>query len=245
MKRNVLAVVLPALIVGLGSLPAQATFYTNYPTGDSRMYFSNTNWSEGASGYLSVYDDGAGNSQRTVVQFDLSGLPGGLSVASATLTLYPRWAGTSQTGNPVEVYRVTSSWTEGGGPPDYTLTGVNWAYRDAGTSNPWTTPGVDNAGTTGLPLASPYASDSTFPGYDVPQNFDVTLLAQQWYGGTYPDYGFMLRPNGTSGLHWYSREEGGTSLGPKLVIELIPEPASFGLLALAAFGARFWLRRKS
>jgi len=175
------------------------------PSGDARIEKLLPTMTDGTSAYLSVYSL-SNNIQRTVVQFNLPALSADAVITNATLKLFAD-ANLYPTGNPtgqsMEVYRLTRPWVE---------TRVSWT--NAARNVPWTTPGGDYVGTTGLPNQKPYASNSTV----VPDNYtnlspveldwNVTGLVQEWYAGTHPNYGLLLLSYPDNGLLFHARESG-------------------------------------
>jgi|WetSurMetagenome_2_1015567.scaffolds.fasta_scaffold22521_2 hypothetical protein len=169
----------------------------------------NHNANVGAPAQLSVFSsDETKNYQRSLVRFDLSALPAGKAVKSATLTLYARFeAGQGNHGKAtMSVYRVTQPWSE---------TEATWNHRDWGLDhvpggrddNAWTTPGGDFVGTTGRPLVQPYATSNAQPAKENdPVAWDVTALAREWYGGKQVNRGLIVVSDPKNSLCFRSRE---------------------------------------
>ena len=121
-------------VLGLaaGSLLAQtgwADSITLSPTADTRMISADANKNFGADNMMGIYM----GRDRSLLQFDLSGIPAGQFIASATLSVYAHteW-GSNPAADPIEVYRVVTPWTE---------LGVTWNSADGTT--PWTAAGGD------------------------------------------------------------------------------------------------------
>lgn len=151
------AVVLAGPVAGV----AVADAVNLNPTQDARIIsFSTVVATPDPNGFLSVFTTtGNNNIQRSLIQFDLSSIPAGSVVNSATLTLNAdtRFRGNAA-GQPVEVYRVTRPWDEAG---------ATWIH--AAANDPWATQGGDYAGTAGAPNAAPYATNNTNPADDAGQ----------------------------------------------------------------------------
>jgi hypothetical protein len=143
------------------------------------------------------YDDSLSPSAqivRSLVQFDIAGLPSAQTITKATLRLYlvrswdfpnrSRW---------ITTHRITSDWLE---------SGVNWNNK----------PGYADA----------YGSNSVVHGVWDWYEFDVTNLVSAWYNGAQPNHGFMVRGPEVSGqdASWrgFSTREG--PFPPQLVIDL-------------------------
>jgi len=127
--------------------------------------------------YVESYD---AQQRRTLLQFDLSTIPPGAEVASATLKLYYAtnshgFTGESPGGRIYWAYRVTQPWTE---------SGITWNKYDGTTS--WTTAGGDYTETGGASL--------TMPG-SMPRwvEWDVTNIVEAWIEDSQPNYGFIIK----------------------------------------------------
>jgi spore coat protein A len=169
--------------------PATASFVA---TKDNTLY-------ESASGTLS---NGAGTKllasksstnlvRRGLLQFDLSSIPAGATIQSATLTLYNAEASNSAT---LSLYRATASWGEGtslatgtedaGAPP--TTGDATWIHRFyPGTS--WTTAGGDFAATA--------SASATVVGVGSYAWTSAALAAdvQAWVDNPASDFGWVVR----------------------------------------------------
>ena len=140
--------------------------------------------------------DPDGEIVRSLVVFDLSTIPSGSTINSATFEAYlvdsydypNRY-------RDVTVYRITGSWSEGS---------VTWNNKpDYGGS---------------------YDSTSIKHGADVWCSWDVIDLVQEWVNGTYSNHGIMLRGPEQSGADsaWrsFSTREGPHP--PRLVVDFTP-----------------------
>ena len=154
---------------------------------------SNNNNPTGGDTILQIRPDSANPIFRSLVQFDLLGIP---SVSCAELWIYEEATTSGQT---VNVHPLTESWTEGD---------VNWNDRTA--ADLWSTPGgVYGAG------AATFAPDTT--GVRV---LDLTALAQFWVGNPAQNFGVLLRSTttGDNGAVIFSSRES-SNPPPRLVIE--------------------------
>lgn len=134
---------------------------------------------------------------RSLVRFDVSSIPAGSTITSATLRVY--LAGYWDYRNrrrTVTSYRLGGSWAEGS---------VNWNNCPASAESYGS---VDTI------------SDGVWKYYDL----DITTLVQAWVSGAYSNYGLMLRGPEISGAEsstrvFLTREEGETGeFRPQLVI---------------------------
>ena len=221
-----------ALLGVVGPTPVEAATVQLNPTADVRILSVYPTGNEGTAGVLSVYHDGGGNVQRTLLKFSLAGIPSGQVVRSATLTLqlYPSYR--YNPGLPMEIYRAVVPWTENG---------ATWTTAAAGTA--WQSAGGDYVGSTGLKDQSPYATNATTIPPAVPLTWDVTALVREWYSGAQPNQGLLLRSYSGNQLHFLSKESGASS-APVLTIEYAPIPVvptylSAPGLTNSLFG--FWL----
>ena len=156
-------------------------------------------------GNTTLYSSSYG-SNKILVHFDISLIPFGATISSATLSLYI----SSNTGNggrnTVNLYRLNRDWIE---------TQATWnAYA---TGNSWTTAGIGS----GTDMSTVVDSVSTV-GYspaNIWANFDVISLVQGWVNGTNQNYGVTVFPSGGPSVNVYSSEYGiDTMLRPKLTI---------------------------
>jgi hypothetical protein len=165
---------------------ADATVLEGYPA----VNFGDTidMWA-GYDEYLDPY----GQIARSLVRFDIAGLPSDQVIAKATLRVYlvNSWD-YPDTGRTIQTYRITSNWSEGN---------VNWSNK----------PGYGNA----------YGSNSIVHEAWDWYEFDVTGLVNAWYAGTYSNYGIMLRGPEVSGedSSWRGFGTRESDYTPQLVID--------------------------
>ena len=206
---SVIRHVLPVFMVWfLASLPLRSATYTLEPSADARIIslggtFDNQNY---ATDILSVYTStSSANLQRTVMQFDLSGivLAGNERVGSAVLTLVASTAYGGNPGQPMEVYRVLAPWNE---------QTVTWRQRDANIS--WGAPGGDFVGENG----QAYATSTNAPMTGQQVSWDVTRLVDEWVEQAIPNYGLLLRSYDGNGLIFTQRESPVTNSRPALTV---------------------------
>ena len=99
-----LTVFIFALLLPLISVNASSSTVTFEPTEDARVWSSYPNNNYGSANELSV-----GSDSETYIKFDLSSIPSGSVIISATLKLYQY---NSVSGVEICVHRVTGSWSE-------------------------------------------------------------------------------------------------------------------------------------
>ncbi|MBK9335050.1 MAG: tandem-95 repeat protein [Lewinellaceae bacterium] len=149
----------------------------------------------------------ATNARRSLLRFDLAGIPGGSVIQSATMTL-TRVGGDGNTLS-LSAHRLTNAWVEGQ---------ATWTIRQTATN--WSTPG-------GEFLASPQAT-ITSAGSNGTRDFDLTTLVQGWFNSAYPNYGVLVKQT-TEVLdkrHEFASSENGTAGSrPKLVVNYLTPTA--------------------
>ena len=117
---------------------------------------------------------------RTLVRFNLSAVPPGATIVSATLELHYFFTRTSASES-IRVHRVLRPWTE---------LGVTWRSTD-GVNN-WTAAGGD--------FDPAVVASATVNGtINVWKQWSITSLVQGWVGGTYPNHGMILETPLTGG----------------------------------------------
>jgi hypothetical protein len=132
---------------------------------------------------------------RSLVQFDVSQIPKGTSVANATLRVYlTNSCDMGARTHTVQVHRASGNWTE---------TGVTWNNK----------PGH----------AEQYGSKSVRSNAWGWHTFDVTGLVQGWVNGTFANQGLVLRGpedsgNSSARLGFRTRESSGTTYDPRIAI---------------------------
>jgi hypothetical protein len=150
----------------------------------------------GADNKFEVRPDHAAD-RRGLLRFDLSSIPAGTTVTSATLYLYE---GGIKTGQTTYIYRVISDWNE---------STANW--------NTWSVPGGDFDSSTAYFAYLPEQNNCML-------TIDITNLVQAWANGTYNNYGLLLYSTGPNHIISYtSKEDADSTRWPKLdIVYVIP-----------------------
>ncbi len=230
----------------------QDTYVIDNVGGDYSYQYTTHN----TEGQIGVGNFGFYGYQRGLVKFDMSGLPSGRTMTSATLTFTNSFTNSTsaqysvfrgllpwQANDASFTYRSNASstyWITGGGPP----------YGPSGNGQSFATTPTDTQ-TFNFPYGSPYVPASL--------TFNVLADASAFYLGTATNNGWLFKqttagvggteqPN--NGGSWYS-SEGTTDLynqvplsagqKPILILELAPEPGFVWLPA--ALGAMMLRRR--
>jgi hypothetical protein len=198
------------------NIPTSGNIITNIETSimDSTVFAVSGPWETyGSEPFIDLSNHGA----RGFIQFDLSSIPQGSKISSATLMLYYGYNGDDPVGRTYMVYRVIQPWTE---------EGVTWEKYDG--INEWTVPGGD------------YTSLGAYPA-SVPRNvgewihWDLTLIARDWIEEGQANYGLLVKdaneevqiinpPFYIAYIH--SRENPETEFHPKLRISYVPPQPS-------------------
>lgn len=166
---------------------AGSTTVTIYSNQDTYINQGNPNTNYGSATPLRVRPP-AGE-RRALYRFDLSSIPPGSTVLSATAYFY----NTRANNNPVNVHRITNTWTE---------TGATW-NNSASAFDP-----------TVITSFTPNPANRYYPA-------NVTSLTQGWVNGTYSNYGLVLIASSGAGESRYaSREAAGTARDPYLTVVL-------------------------
>jgi hypothetical protein len=163
---------------------------------DTSIVQTNPTGNNGDASDISVLRDASFNESHVLLQFDVSGVPVGSTIISATLNMHAtvnRVLASPQAGIAVSPTANLGSWTE---------MGVTWNNRPAAVSQ-------------GDP-------SSTFVdgGYTY---WDVTNIVQAWSSSALINYGFSLKPAvGETGSASFMASEGGYD--PQLIITYGPPP---------------------
>ena len=167
-------------------------------------------WIEGESGHTNHNKDDnelrtssqIGNEYRTLLQFDLTALPSGAVVHTATLELYLQSFGSSDV---VEAHVLLRDWTENG---------VTWNAYDGVSA--WDTPGGDYDPAS----AGSFLADGTGP-----KAMDITDVVANWASGAQPNYGLMLLspPSAGGSANKYHSSDKSNEPHPKLTLTYICE----------------------
>jgi hypothetical protein len=162
----------PATPTVAGPPAGLAATVTLYPVADAWVNYWLPDNNYGTANQLEVGSEECPGQEfpdrgRALIRFDLSAIPAGQVIQSASLQLYLRYAysgsGSAAT-NRIGLYRVADSWTE---------TGVTWNNQPGHTAAAYATTDV------GLTTGTWYS-------------WDATQLVREWYQGTHSNYGLKL-----------------------------------------------------
>ncbi len=186
---------------GGGSSPGTpATLATSADTFIKGLNGSNN----GSDDELKVGRDNGGPHLYSLLRFDVSSVPAGTAITSATLRLYQFDSNRSGNFN-ARAYRIDQDWTE---------SGADWSTADGATA--W------SGGGGGTYSAPPVATTSIEIGTDGWYEWDVTSLMQEWVDGISPNYGIQITydsVNAGRNVSFASKEHSNAERRPQLVIE--------------------------
>lgn len=168
-----------------------------------------------------VMDVNQGSPERRIVlRFDVSSIPPGTVVKSATLRLYSRTvtAPTTQA-KTIRAYYVMQPWTEGTLTGTGTADGATWTTRD-GSIN-WSASGGYAYWSTVLGSAREEATGLSPLPAGFRQGwvaFDLTGMTQAWVDKQYANYGILLRSESSSDIIEFDSRESTSGTAPQLVV---------------------------
>lgn len=237
LKRvKVFSLVIILAVLSFAVVPVLGISATIQPSSqDSFINAGFTGLNYGDSTTILVRAQSSTEAYHGLVQFDLSFIPAGSTIISATLKLYYcNWGTNNPAGRTIAAYRLTQSWDEDS---------VTWNRYDG--TNAWATAGGDYTTTNG--------ASATVPGSFGWMGWSVTGIVTDWV--SYGEYnkGFLLKDtNEESGAcyitNFWSSEAGNSELQPVLEVEYrtvssaIPEfpfGTAFGIAACFAALAAF------
>jgi len=139
-----------------------------------------------------------------LMRFDLSPVPYGATVSSATLQLYGTgWSGANISVSPYVILRPV------------VMSQATW--NQAATGNLWALAGCNDTATDRRATAeSTVATSGLYKWYSL----DVTGVVQQWVNGTLPNNGWLLRQSASTNasFNFASADNGTLAQRPKLVV---------------------------
>jgi hypothetical protein len=178
-----------------------------YPIADSNIVQHFPDNTPGTLDYMTIVNEdgggGTGWARDALVRYDISSIPPGRSILSATFRLYYYdWGDSNPAGRPLSCYRITSDWDEAT---------VSWNTQPSYTSSPITQTSV------------PFSTGTWI-------EWDVTSDVTEFYEGTKDNFGWRIADEKAWGgmniprTRTRSKEYG--AFTPELVIE-VSEPPSY------------------
>jgi hypothetical protein len=220
------------------------------PSKDNTIFQNSTTLSAG--GQIGIFV-GANNStnaaRRGLIQFDVAGgLPAGVTIVDASLTLTLEMANNATTRN-ISLYRLSSDWGEGTAGAGM-LTGAGSPAADGDAT--WTEAKHSQVDwTAGGDIITPASATLSVAGSIPGTAYTWTSAGllndvKDWYANSATNFGWDIvnADEGTaqSVKAFYSREyAANTALRPKLTITYVPEPTA--IVLVLSVSPLFLLRR--
>jgi len=197
-------------------------------TGDTFINSGKTSNNAGATGWFDAGTDGAGGIRRGLVRFNLSSIPAGSTVTSATVQLtVVKVPGNGPVNSTFDLFRLLAGWNEGskGGNNGATATSgeATWNARMQGTAN-WTTPGAKNdAVTTASASATVSSADNAKYSWS---GSGLVADVQFWVNSPSQNFGWLLTSRSESSfrsVRGFASRQSGAGAGT-LVVNYTPPP---------------------
>lgn len=234
-----------ALAVTVLSSACFATVVRLQAAKDNTIFAENSELSNGIGTSLFAGETSVGQIRRGLIAFDLSSIPAGATINSATLTM--RMSRTTTGSEPVELHFALSSWGEGtsnantkggGGGAPASAQDATWSHRFFGGEE-WSTPGGDFRADSSALAAVAGVGFYSWTG--------LAADAQAWLDSPSSNNGWVIRGNETinqSAKRFDSREALTAANRPVLEVDYtIPTPGNLLTLAGAAAFGSFRRRR--
>ncbi len=182
------------------TLPAQADTYITANTANAAYV---KNYGVDTNMYVGEVGTSPNLEQRMLLKFDVSGIPPGKIITSATLRLYLNQvvSGASATKS-LDAYALTQWFAEGTSQSSGNIYGATWPSRDFGFA--WTTWG----GTYDATHKYATGRDESTGNSPLPGSFnggwvtwDLTALAQGWVDGVIVNNGLLVKSNPTDSTY--------------------------------------------
>lgn len=183
--------------------------YNLTATATNRIEDANPTTNYNGNAYIQVGEwNGGAVIDRGLVKFDLSSIPAGSTILTATLRLYDEAQNYSSNDRTMRVYRSLRAWVANQSTWNVYATASNWGTAGA-------------ANTTSDREATDIGSITT-PATEVAGYIDITLtpskIQEMISGGSFTNNGFILKMDTeTNDMHQYS-DETVSNQQPKLLI---------------------------
>ena len=181
-------------------------------------YSTSTTNNYGASTTLKVTRNASSAQRGSLFKWNVSSIPSGATVSSASLTLYVSTAA-SQVYN---LYNMRRSWVEGTGASSESGDGATWLTYDG--TNTWMTSGAANTSADRYDTNLWGAGTSSFSSTGsktVSLNTDGIAVVEGWIAGTTSNYGLTMQNYSSTSVSddlQFASSENTTYAGPTLNI---------------------------
>lgn len=192
---------------------------------DNTIYSGTPNNSNGSGAYFFAGRNGANNDnslQRALLHFNVSNIPAGAVISSATLTLYPNKVGASPTG--IALHKLSQDWGEGAsdaagneGPGIAAQPGDATWNSSFYPSTSWSTPGGAFVSTQTAATGNVIAGTPI-----VISNDGLVADVQSWVNSSTTNFGWIIRASDESAANsakrFVSRNNSTVSQRPTLSV---------------------------
>lgn len=206
------------------------------PVQDTTLYSDNENYSSGAGTFVFIGSIASGAPRRTLLKFDLSGIPAGATITSVSLrvTVSKAAVGTGLD-DPGSLHRVLAPWGEGGSNGDpggigdqATAGDATWSYRIYGNPaggvprTPWSMPGGDIVAGASAAIAINGIGAFTFPSTPA-----LVADVQGWLNEPSRNHGWLLKGDeveSQTAKRLFGRGANSSTDRPSLTVEYTAAP---------------------
>ena len=162
------------------------------------------------------------NDASALLYWDLSSIPAGSTIESASITVYVEDETDSATPG-YDLYEMTQAWLEGTGNGSATGDGATWNTYDG--DNAWPN-GAGGAGDRGSTALANFAATST-GSYQVALNDAGETVLENWINTPVSNMGFMIHAGEEdNGLDFTTKEGSTVANRPKLTIAYCSAPTT-------------------
>lgn len=180
-------------------------------TGDTYIYELNPTTTHGSATEIQVEIDTPNKRKRGLVQWNLSTIPAGSTILTATIEIRVNSAPSTNDAL-ININRVAEAWNEA-----------------TATWNSFTTPG----GTYGATIYGTIPVAKNTPG--IKTSTDITALVQQWVNGTVNNYGVILRGSNNNRPVSFASKDGSVTPIPTLRVTYEPPICGGAETSLTAY----------
>ncbi len=232
------AALLSALHVGAAQVVLE-------PVKDTTLIEDNVHYSNGAGAFVFIGSIASGSPRRALLQFDLTSIPTGAKISSASLRVVVSKAAAGSGFDQATLQRVAAAWNEGssaangGQGSQASPTDTTWAYRVYGNPSQgvprieWSTPGGEFDAVTSATTTLGSVGIYTFPS-----SAQLVADLQGWLQHPAGNFGWIMRGNEVqqkTARRIVGRSSGSTADRPRLTVEYdLPSNADVPLLPLWA-----------
>lgn len=244
-KRILLWAGMAAVALSLTGAPVWSGTLTLNPFQDNSMYEELPSASNGAGSFLFGGNTTFLNARRALLQFDVSRIPSGMTVTSATLEIKCNQSPLINTASQdFDVHRLTADWGEAGSdagdPGGMGAPAQNgdatWTERFYDQDMPWDIPGGDYVASSSA-SASVGICTAVAPVNAVFSSAGLVADVQAWVDDVSSNHGWILIGNETALAKRFDSRNHSPGVRPALEIEFEPPPEN--LPGLSSNGAVF------